>query len=161
MIDAYGMCRTTPRWAWCGTCDRDQPPTHTHEETTMPRPEHVTDLPDTDLGPIPVGSLNLGNIGTWAAPIFTALGGLASALDEAGYVTSSSYEGVQWHRPRTPDEITAALHAAQRNWDRSRDLYDAANVSGFAPDAGYQRTQVLSYCKTEDVPVPWSYEPAP
>jgi hypothetical protein len=121
------------------------------------RPEIFTDLEPSARRGREVMRIDMKE---WPAngPLLSALGTFLGAVEKARLtVSKDSYGGIMAYLPPTEQELEQALSDAKQNWDKSKQLYEAAEISGTEPE-DYTRHQIRSWAKGENLPLPWVKE---
>lgn len=83
------------------------------------------------------------------------LGDFLQCLLDNGFDVRTELGNAQVTREFTGIEAQEQLKQAQRDWDRRRDLYEAAKVDGERPDEPYQCDLIYRFCKDEGLVLPW------
>lgn len=119
----------------------------------MPRPTKYDELDESTLRGEEVFTIHTNNVPP-TGPLYKAIGAFLDTAQAAKLIVTQNYGRMVAYRPPTDTELNEALERAQREWDSSREKYEASLISGTMPE-DYTRYAIEKYCRTENLPFPW------
>lgn len=118
------------------------------------RPEIPKDIPREKLKGATVAMIDMQQLPA-DGPLIAAVGSFLQRLESSGLIVRKEYSTIHAYAQPTEDEIEQILKVEQRQWDRAKDYYEAALVSGTEPEY-YAKSLIIAWCRTENKLLPWA-----
>lgn len=117
------------------------------------RPEIYADLDQSQIRGREVMKINMSEIPPDGA-LLSSLGNFLEIAKRAKLTTDKKYGWLTFYLPPTQEDLELALSDAKADWDYSKQLYEAAEISKTEPE-DYTRHRIRNWAAKEGLPLPW------